>query len=438
MFFGRVVGQDAMPAGAPPVMRIAIVGAGPSGLAVAIALMRRLPQSFEAWMIDAEDAPGAFAEGAGGAALMAEPARDLSVLPDRPDDFARWLGDDLIARGVASLRGPQDLHVPRSLFRAYLMKRFSEALAMRRDVRIRTVRDAVRHIGSAVTGGVRIGFHEAESAVFDHVFVATGFGLIHREATSWQEAREAAGRLAAMENPPPLTLAGNGPRLAAVLLDLRARGFAGEIRVAAALGGLPHPHGRGPDGAVFGQPPATRSLKDAFRYIRRECSDAATREGGQWQAVVDAASARLGVVWHNLPPAARNRYRRHLLPLHRHFSIRIARDVHRRLAAEIAAGRTVLVPFREGLVKSENTVDCREIPAARALAGMLGCDSAALFADECGHLLSGGTPLPGLSAIGAVASGPRPGPFTFAETVRQAYRSVLALPSRRPTRAFGG
>ena len=64
--------------------------------------------------------------------------------------------------------------------------------------------------------------------------------------------------------------------------------------------------------------------------------------------------------------------------------------------------------------------------------------SSALFADECGHLLSGGAPLPGLSAIGAVASGLRPGPFTFAETVRQAYRGVLALPSRRPTRAFGG
>ena len=437
MFFERVARQDATPAGAQPAMRIAVAGAGPSGLAVAIALMRRLPQPFEAWMIDAGDAPGAFAEGAGGAALTAEPARDLSVLPDRPDDFARWLGDDLVARGIAPLHGPQDLHVPRALFRAYLLRRFSEALALRRDVRIRTVRDAVRHIGPAACG-VHIGFQEGESAVFDHVFVATGFGLAHRETTSWQEAREVAARISAMESPPPLTLVGNGPRLAAVLLDLRARGFAGEIRVAVAPGGLPHPHGRGPDGAVFGQPPATRSLKDAFRYIRQECSDAAAREGGQWQAVVDAASARLGVVWRNLPPAARNRYRRHLLPLHRHFSIRIARDVHRRLAAEIETDRTVLVPLRQGPVKDENTVDCREIPAARALAGMLGCDPAALFADECGHLLSDGAPLPGLSAIGAVASGLRPGPFTFAETVRQAYRGVLALPSRRPTRAFGG
>jgi len=437
MFFERGARQETMPAGAQPLLRIAVVGAGPSGLAVAIALMRRLPQSFEAWMIDAEDAPGAFAEGAGGAALMAEPAGDLSVLPDRPDDFALWLGDELAARAVAPLHGPQDLHAPRTLFRAYLMKRFSEALAMRPDVRIRTVRDAVRHIGAAA-GGVRLGFQEGESALFDHVFVATGFGLAHREAASWQEARAAADRLAAMRNPPPLTLAGNGPRLAAVLLDLRARGFEGDIRVAAAPGGLPHPQGRGPGGAVFGPPPATRSLKDAFRYIRRECGDAFAREGGQWQAVVDAASARLGVVWRNLPPAARNRYRRHLLPLHRHFSIRIARDVHRGLAAEIATGRTVLVPLREGLAKADNTVDCREIPAARALAGMLGCDPAALFADECGHLFLGGTPLPGLSAIGAVASGLRPGPFTFAETVRQAYRGVLAMPLRRPTRAFGG
>ena len=57
MFFERVVREDALLAGALPMIRIAVIGAGPSGLATVIALMRRFHHPFEAWMIDAGDAP---------------------------------------------------------------------------------------------------------------------------------------------------------------------------------------------------------------------------------------------------------------------------------------------------------------------------------------------------------------------------------------------
>ncbi|WP_439629622.1 FAD/NAD(P)-binding protein [Shinella sp.] len=425
MFFERAVREEG--ASSVPAMRIAVIGAGPSGLATTIALMRRVHRPFEAWLIDAEDAPGAFGDGPAGRALTTEPARDLSVLPDRPDDFAEWLKGSLLAGGaVAALRGPQDLHVPRAVFRDYVMARFGEALSLRRDVRIRTFRGAVRHIGVAGTG-LRVAFRDGESAEFDHVVVATGFGIAEREAASWRGAEAAAERLSQQADPSPLTLVGNGPRLAAILLDLRARGFAGEIHVAAASGRLPQPHGRGHEGMAFGEPPATRSLKDAFRYIRNECSAAEARDGGQWQTVVDAASARLSVVWRNLPQAERNHYRRHLLRLHRHFSVRIARDVHRRLGAEFEIGRTRFVPPCDPRSADENTIDCREMPSARALAGLIGRDAATLTVDDCGRLLSHGEALCGLSVVGAIASSLRPGPFTFAETVRQTYRAVLDI-----------
>ncbi|QRI62231.1 FAD/NAD(P)-binding protein [Shinella sp. PSBB067] len=438
MFFETITGEGAPPAGTPTMARIAVIGAGPSGLATVIALMRRFHRPFEAWMIDAEDAPGAFGDGPAGAALTAEPARDLSILPDRPDDFARWLKDNLLAAGtVSALRGPQDLHVPRALFRDYAMGRFGEALSLRRDVRIRTISGTVGHLCTN-TEGVRVAFRDGEGAVFDHVFVATGFGAAQREAASWRGAIAAAERLSAQENPPPLTLVGNGPRLAAILLDLRKRGFAGDIHVAAAAGRLPQPHGRGYEGMAFGTPPASRSLREAFRYIRGECSIAQASDGGRWQGVVDAASDRLSVVWRNLPQCERNHYRRHLLRLHRHFSVRIAGEIHRRLAAEFETGHTRFVPPRDPKSGDENTVDCREVPSARALAGLLGCDVATLSVDDSGRLLRQGEPLRGLSVVGAVASGLRPGPFTFAETVRQAYRSVLAAPLSGPARALHG
>lgn len=437
MFFERIVREDASPSGARPMARIAVIGAGPSGLATVIALMRRFHRPFEAWMIDAGDAPGAFGDGPAGRAFTTEPARDLSVLPDRPDDFARWLKDGFLADGaVTALRGPQDLHVPRALFRDYAMARFGEALALRKDVRLRTLCAAAQRID--IEGdGVRIGFGDGESALFDHAFIATGFGFAQREAASWEEASAATARLVRQERPSPLTLVGNGPRLAAILLDLRARGFFGAIHVAAASGGLPQPHGRTHEGGRFGEPPAGRSLRDAFRYIRQECSIAEARDGGQWQTVVDAASARLSVVWRNLPQAERNQYRRHLLRLHRHFAIRIAGDIHRRLMAEFETGRTRFVPPRAP-PSGENTIDCRETPSANALAGMLGCDIATLSIDDCGRLLVHGAPLRGLSVVGAIASSLRPGPFVFAETVRQVYRSVLSAPLGGLARVSGG
>lgn len=426
MFFDRGMREDAAwPAGVP-ALKIAIIGAGPSGLATAIALMKRLHRPFEAWLVDAEDAPGAFGNGAAGLVPTTEPARDLSVVPERPDDFADWLKTNWLAGGtVTTLCRPQDLHVPRALFRDYVMARFGEVMALRKDVRIRTFRGHVRHVD---VGGAtpRLIFHDGECADFDHVFVATGFGTAQREAASWQAAHSAAERLSGLESPPPLTLVGNGPRLAAILLHLRANGYAGEIHIAAASGRLPQPHARPQSGLAFGEPPASRSLQEAFRYVRRECRSAEAREGGQWQAVVDAASARLAVVWRNLPQAERNRYRRHLLRLHRHFSIRLAPDVHRRLAAEIETGRTRFVSPRAPKSADETVIDCREVPSARALAGLLSRDAAALSIDDDGRLAHHGALIPAISVVGAIASSLRPGPFTFAETVRQAFRAVLA------------
>jgi uncharacterized NAD(P)/FAD-binding protein YdhS len=425
MFFesaARQYGSELLPA-----IQVAVVGAGPSGLATAIALLKRFHRPFEAWLIDTEDAPGAFGDGPAGRALTTEPARDLSVIPDRPEDFADWLKTSLLKDGgVVALHGPQDLHVPRALFRDYVMARFAEALAVRKDVRIRSFRGFVRHLG-AEAGGVRLCFREGESAVFDHVFVATGFGAAQREAESWRSAETAAARLSGIDDPPPLTLVGNGPRLAAILLDLRANGYAGDIEIAAATGRLPQPHGRGTGIAAFGVPPSGRSLRDAFHYIRQECSTAEAHDRGQWQSVVDAASARLSVVWRNLPQSERNHYRRHLLRLHRHFSVRLARDVHRRLVAELETGRTRFIRPRDLKPADENTIDCREKPSARALAGLLGLNPDTLTVDDCGRLLHHGEPLPGLSLTGAVASSLRPGPFVFTETVRQAYRAVLEL-----------
>ncbi|MFC3075667.1 FAD/NAD(P)-binding protein [Shinella pollutisoli] len=172
MVFIKAIGSDGVER--PRLRRIAVVGAGFSGLAVTIALLRRLHCPFEIWMIDAADAPAAFAEGPAGEALTAEPARDLSLLPERPDDFAEWLRRTLLADGaVRALNGPGSLHVRLSLFRTYVMARFGEAIGARRDVGMRMLRGDVARIDPLAHGG-RVVLCDGEMADFDHVFIAAG------------------------------------------------------------------------------------------------------------------------------------------------------------------------------------------------------------------------------------------------------------------------
>jgi uncharacterized NAD(P)/FAD-binding protein YdhS len=433
MFFERVVRGAFTRSASLPAPKIAIIGSGPSGLAMTIALMKRLYRPFDAWMIDASDAPGAFGDGLAGEALTFDVAGDLSVIPDRPDDFVDWLKGNMLQDGaVSAMRGPHTLHVRRSLFRDYVMARFAEALAVRTDVTIRTFRGEVSNVASRA-GELQVTFADGESVSFDHVFLATGLGTSQRESDSWRAAEVALERLSQLETPPPLTLLGNGPRLAAILLHLRSTGYAGEIRIDAAGQRMPRPHPRGTDTSAFGEAPSGRSLLQAFRYVRQECMAAQQRPGGQWQRVIDAASARLTAVWRHLPQVDRNRYRRHLLRLHRNLSIRIAPDIHQRLQAELQRPRTQVVKGRNDALplcpgagrQRAPFVDCRDVPAASGLAGLLSLDVNTLSVDDCGRLLRDGERMRGISAIGVAASCLRPGPFTFAETVRQAYRGAL-------------
>jgi uncharacterized NAD(P)/FAD-binding protein YdhS len=427
MFLERLARQDNQKAS--PRIRIAVIGAGPAGLATVIALMNRLHRPFEASLIDAGDAPGSFGEGPAGEALMNEPAGDMSVVANRPDDFVDWLNGSLLSAGsISALRGPRDMHVPRAVFRDYLIARFSQSLDIRRDVSIRTVQACVRRVDRDA-GSVRVTYEDGDSADFDHVYVATGLGPIGRESETWQAARNTADRLARLDNPPPMTLVGDGPRLASLLLDLRNRGYRGEIRLSGVTTAVAQERGRGHDRTTFGVPPASRSLLAALRYIRQECRAAEAAEDGQWQSVVDAATARLSVVWRNLPQAERNRYRRRLLRLHRHFAVRLPRELHHRLRVELQSGRTRVVALR-GEISGENVFDCRETPSAAALARLLGLDADRLTVDDCGRLIDDRGCLPGLAVIGTAASALRPGPFVFAETVRQAYRAVLDLQPR--------
>lgn len=424
-------------------LRIAIVGRGPAGIATAIALLRRLRRPFHLWMIDAADFPGSFGNGVAGQATMSERAGHLSVLADRPSDFVDWLESAAGPSSVTALRGFEHVYVPRSVFRDYLTMRFGEIFADRRDTTVQTVSAAVTALETLPGDGLALTLDDGSRMIFDEVLLATGHGRAGGEAASWLAAEQLlwnrGGRAAGL----PFLLSGDGPRMAALLLHLRASGYAGRIRILAGRGRLPQAHAQLPQDPEIPAVSAGTGLAETLRELRDDCR----RSGQGWQAVIDGLNGQWPAFWRALPPEAQRRYWRHLRNLHRLSSERIAPELHRQLMRELQNPATELVDARIlGLAKdgvrlrrrgsredetmSGRLVDCREEVANPADGLLAGRQPGTMRVEDDGRLMRFGAAVPGLNVIGRAAGGLRADGRLFADTVRQIYRAAISLDAR--------
>lgn len=282
---------------------VAVIGGGFSGCAVTAQLARRAPAGVSLALFE----PGTLGHGAAYGTRHAEHLLNtrvamMSIFPDDPAHFARWLGQDADADAFAS----------RSRYGAYI-----NAVALRA-----LERPGFTHVAERVTSIVRrsdgaftIVSESERRFTARSVVLATGNPLpddgflpkavrLHPGYVRdpWRfDYRQVGGHV---------LLIGSGLTALDVLVALENGGHRGAVDVVSRRGRYPEVHA---DIDAYDVVPAldTRSAHALLRSFRRHVNDA-ERRGFDWRAVVDAVRQEAEAIWRRLSPADRRRFERHL------------------------------------------------------------------------------------------------------------------------------
>lgn len=424
--------------------KVAIVGRGFTGVMTAIALLKGFDRPFHLVMYDPQPKiDGGEGVDRSAATLLNSRVRDLSVDPEVPEDFRRWLETDAAWRDrLDPDEGSVDhSFVPGEIFSSYVYQRFSEALKGRTDVVVQVCADSVTAINRHPRGGLSILSGDGQQTRFDAVFLATGYGLRDGidEPPVWDAVQDAV-------------VIGGGVYAVDRALRLLAAGEAAHVTLISASGFLPQPHARTAVGRVTSDQPLPGTLRGAFRYLR-EAANAAAAEGSGWQGIMNGFRLRARDLWQGLTPEERRRFKRHVKAIYDSHRNRLPPDHYDRLHAAIASGAItvkkgkveriatngVLLSGPAGLqiLPAERTIDCRirpvdlESPLFRSVfcGGLARRDEVeiGILVDRCGRAMAEPDVFQGLFAMGPLGLGSLPDIDLVPEIVVQTYAAAGAL-----------
>lgn len=397
----------ASPGSAP---RIAVVGLGFSGTAVAVHLMRGLPAGATLWLVEpaARRARGLAYGTRCASHWLNVPAGRLGLEPGHEAGFVEWLQHQYGNHGAADF-------VPRLLMGDYLAHALAaaEQAAIANGLMVQMVRASAVAIESTGGPGVhRLQLDDGRTLEVDRVVLATGHlapesprlpgapawgspGMIDQP---WDDAA-----LAALPEDGDVLLLGSGLSAIDMLTWLQDRGHAGRVTMLSRRGLLPQPH-RSLEARPQPAGPAARALAGAhdlramLRAVRHWVAEAAVA-GGDWRDVMASLRPETPALWQRLSLRERRQFLRHLQPwwdTHRH---RVAPGIHCRLRAALQAGqaevragrlRSVL-PLAEGAGFEASWAPRGAIGASeiRRVAAIVNCTGPSARVGHAPHTLPG-------------------------------------------------
>lgn len=341
----------------PPLLTIAVIGAGFSGALTAINLLR-LAHGRPVRVV-LLNRSGRMARGVAYGTSSAEhllnvPAGNMSAMADDPDDFLRY------CRWADPSVTPASF-VRRAQYGAYLeaLVEAAEFGAPRHASLERWVGEAVDLEAPAPGRPGAVYLADGRRIDADHVVLAFGHfapadpaALPERLRTSARYVRDpwAAGALGGIGGDEPVLLLGSGLTALDVVLALAARGHRGPVTLVSRRGLLPAAHreqrGRYDEAAALalagemaaGARGGLKALRRAMRLHEAQ--------GGDWRDVMAAVRPHLPALWQRLPPWERRRFVQRLQPYWDAARHRCAPLSHARFEALRAEGRVRLRPGR--------------------------------------------------------------------------------------------
>ena len=335
---------------------IAVVGAGFSGMAVAVHLLRQLRVPATIWLVNRT---GRFGRGLAYGTnsrdhLLNVPAGRMGLDPAHESGFI-----DYLQRCGAPYQASD--FVPRRLYGHYLE---SELLAAQtaacRGVELQLVSHAVTSITpSADSGPVQLTLDDGSELPVD--LVALAFGNLPPETPGLVEPHwRSSGRL--IEDPwarqalqavapgDALLLLGTGLTAFDVVTDLLDRGHSGPLYMLSRRGLMPQRHRQQETAPAARLVPddflaSSGSVRAAMRAVRKLIR-AAEAAGHDWRDVIGGLRPHTPRLWQQLDGPQRAQFLRHVRPIwevHRH---RAAPEIHARLDAAVHRGQLVQLAGR--------------------------------------------------------------------------------------------
>lgn len=347
-----------------PQPTIAVIGAGFSGTALSLWLQSSCPVGTRIHLIERGHR---FASGRAYATenpshLLNVPAGRMSMFPDLPQDFVRWLRQQPKSR-LGHVVPDEQAFVPRSLFGAYLQDRLAASLSDTRASRLELLHDEVVR---AEEGAAKVTLHLASGAKLDADIAVLASGNAHPlpvhpnvamldAAGLWRGNPWTPAVLAGLAPDAPVLLVGTGLTMVDTVVTLLEAGHTGPIHALSRHGLLPHRHAS-PELAPITLPTSRPTgLAPIMRVVRSEIARSQAAGTG-WRPVIDALRPFTQDLWRGLSVSERGRFLRHLRAfwdVHRH---RIAPTVADRIQAALAsqqlrihAGRIIGLGVDHGL-----------------------------------------------------------------------------------------
>ncbi len=292
--------------------RVAIVGAGFSGVALAVHLARRGRGAPRVILIDKNQFGRGLAYGTEDRAhLLNVRASNMSLFADKPDHFSAWL----VRRGES-----EGEFAARALYGRYIQNALARTTGLFSPVMCR--RGEVVSCGRSANGW-RLGVGDAEIEA-DVVVLAMG-----NRNPAPLPALEAAGIDAVdpwdaseLRRIPQgdVLLLGTGLTMVDAALSLSSKRGSGVIYALSRRGLLPRAHAAQAPPSSPAPVQLPDSLSGALAAFRAEVQAAAAR-GEPWQFVMDRLRPQTTMIWRRLPAESQRRFLRHLRPwwdTHRH------------------------------------------------------------------------------------------------------------------------